>query len=79
MLGFFFFKTVIPSLYFDLSFIMPEVIADITETTAVSTSETNTHEEEEEETHLDDGTLMEEMKKAVKQGTFFFSFFSFFC
>lgn len=43
-------------------------IADITAVPMGSTTETNVHEE----AHLADGTLLEEMKKAVKQSTCFF-------
>lgn len=43
-------------------------IADITAVTMESTTETNV----DGEAHLADGTLLEEMKKAVKQSTCFF-------
>ena len=49
--------------------------ADPVDTTTVESTTTLTNERGSGEAHLADGTLLEEMKKAVKQSAFAFCFF----
>jgi hypothetical protein len=59
-----------------MSELLTENLADTTEavdTTTIESTTTETNEHGEAPSHMDDGTLLEEMKKAVKQSalTFF--------
>ena len=54
----------------------PADTAEPVETTTVESTTTTTETNEHgEEAHMADGTLLEEMKKAVKQSVCFFTFF----